>query len=85
MSGNLLGTKTENKMKLEETRVQADDSYEMRYQVTLSTNVSEIEMYWRTRVTAMSPDQAYTKAQKLFKKFRGRYQDAILRQWDSGI
>jgi hypothetical protein len=32
----------------------------------------------------MSPQQALTIAQDVFKKNRRRFQDAIMRQWDVG-
>ena len=68
-------------MKLEETKVQKVGTHEMRYQVTLSTNVSGTEMYWRTRVTATSPQHALIMAQGFFKKYRGRFREAMLRKW----
>lgn len=69
-------------MKLEETKAQVVGSHDMRYQVTLSTDINGTQMYWRTKVTAMSSQQALVIAQDLFKKYRGRFQDAMLRKWD---
>lgn len=69
-------------MKLEETKAKSSESHDMRYQVTLYTDISGTQMFWRTRVTAMSPQQALVIAQELFKKHRARFQEAMLRKWD---
>lgn len=68
-------------MKLEEAKSKDVGASEMRYQVTLATDINGIEMFWRTRVSAMSPQQALMIAKDIFKKYRGRFQDAMMREW----
>ncbi len=68
-------------MILKEIKIKAGGSDEMRYQVTLTTDVGGIDMYWRTNITANSPQQALVIAQDVFKNNRKKFQDAMLRQW----
>ena len=69
-------------MKLSEAKPIINESNDTRYQVTLTTNVNGIELYWRTKVNAMSPQQALQLSQDIFKKYRKNYQNAMLRKWD---
>ena len=72
----------EKQMKLSEAKPIINESNDTRYQVTLTTNVNGIELYWRTKVNAMSPQQALQLSQDIFKKYRKNYQNAMLRKWD---
>ena len=68
-------------MILKEIKIKAGGPDEMRYQVTLTTDVGGIHMYWRTNITANSPQQALVIVQDVFKNNRKKFQDAMLRQW----
>ena len=69
-------------MKLSEAKPMINGSNDTRYQVTLTTNVNGIELYWRTKVNAMSPQQALQLSRDIFKKYRKNYQNAMFRKWD---
>ena len=69
-------------MTLSETKPMIDGSRDTRYQVTLTTNVNGIELYWRTKVNAMSPQQALQLSRDIFKKYRKNYRDAMFRKWE---
>ena len=55
---------------------------EARYRVTLSTTIGGVLLAWQTRLTAGSQREAADVAMRLFKKQRGKMQDAITHRWE---
>ena len=45
-------------MKLEETKEKPPGSFDVRFQVTLTTEVEGDPLYWRTHVTTKTPKHA---------------------------
>jgi hypothetical protein len=55
---------------------------EVRYRVTLSTEVGGNLVAWQTRLNAGSPRDAVDIAQRLYLKQRGEIQSAIMQKMD---